>query len=78
TIGRYGALHAAFNNAGTESTFAPIVEQTEADFAHVIATNLKGTWLSIKYEMEAMLAHGGGAIVNTSSWLAKGALAGSS
>ncbi|MBN3768479.1 SDR family NAD(P)-dependent oxidoreductase [Burkholderia sp. Se-20378] len=78
TIARYGALHAAFNNAGTEGTFAPIVEQTEADFDHVIATNLKGTWLSIKYEVEAMLAHGGGAIVNTSSWLAKGALAGSS
>ncbi|WP_423369074.1 SDR family NAD(P)-dependent oxidoreductase [Burkholderia sp. LMG 32019] len=78
TLERYGALHAAFNNAGTEGTFAPIVEQTEADFDDVIATNLKGTWLSIKYEMEAMLAHGGGAIVNTSSWLAKGALAGSS
>ncbi|WP_175854548.1 glucose 1-dehydrogenase [Burkholderia anthina] len=79
TIERYGALHAAFNNAGTEGTFAPIVDQTEADFDHVIATNLKGTWLSVKLEMEAMLAHGGGgAIVNTSSWLARGALAGSS
>ncbi|AOJ11581.1 glucose 1-dehydrogenase [Burkholderia mayonis] len=78
TVARYGRLDAAFNNAGTEGTFAPIIEQTEADFDAAIATNLKGTWLSIKYEMEAMLAHGGGAIVNTSSWLAKGALAGSS
>ncbi|WP_323118315.1 SDR family NAD(P)-dependent oxidoreductase [Burkholderia alba] len=78
TLARFGALHAAFNNAGTEGRFAPIAELSADDFDQVIATNLKGTWLSIKYEMAAMLAHGGGAIVNTSSWLASGALAGSS
>jgi NAD(P)-dependent dehydrogenase (short-subunit alcohol dehydrogenase family) len=52
---------------------------TEAQFDHVIGVNLKGIWLSVKYESEAMLALGnGGAIVNTSSWLAKGASVGSS
>ena len=46
---------------------------TEADFDRVIDINLKGVWLSVKYEVEAMLALGrGGAIVNTSSWLAVG------
>ncbi|MCX8995708.1 glucose 1-dehydrogenase [Rhizobiaceae bacterium BDR2-2] len=78
-LDRYGRLDAAFNNAGILGNFAPITEQTSADFDTVIATNLRGVWLSIKYEIEAFLAQGtGGSIVNTSSWLAKGALAGSS
>ena len=44
-----------------------------------MATNLKGVWLCAKYQIEALLDQGeGGAIINTSSWLAHGALAGSS
>ena len=79
TVERYGRLDTAFNNAGILGNFAPIAEQTSADFDAVIATNLRGVWLSIKYEVEAFLKQGGGgSIVNTSSWLAKGALAGSS
>jgi NAD(P)-dependent dehydrogenase (short-subunit alcohol dehydrogenase family) len=79
TVERYGRLDAAFNNAGTEGAFAPITELTEADFDHVIGINLKGTWLSIKYQIAAMLAHGnGGVIVNTSSFLSTAAIAGSS
>lgn len=78
-VDRYGRLDAAFNNAGILGNFTPIAEQTSADFDAVIATNLRGVWLSIKYEIEAFLAQGtGGSIINTSSWLAKGALAGSS
>ena len=78
-VERYGRLDTAFNNAGILGNFAPIAEQTSADFDAVIATNLRGVWLSIKYEVEAFLKQGGGgSIVNTSSWLAKGALAGSS
>ncbi|OLF53393.1 SDR family NAD(P)-dependent oxidoreductase [Pseudomonas chlororaphis] len=76
---RYGRLDIAFNNAGVLGNFAPITEQTSADFDAVIATNLKGVWLSIKYEIEAFLAQDfAGVIVNTSSWLASGALPGSS
>jgi NAD(P)-dependent dehydrogenase (short-subunit alcohol dehydrogenase family) len=79
TIDRYGQLDIAFNNAGSEGKFAPITELTEADFDSVVGVNLKGVWLSIKYEIEAMLSHGrGGAIVNTSSFLAEGATVGSS
>jgi NAD(P)-dependent dehydrogenase (short-subunit alcohol dehydrogenase family) len=79
TVERYGRLDAAFNNAGIEGTFAAITEMTEADFDEVIAVNLKGAWLSIKYEVAAMLRLGnGGSIVNTSSFLAKGASVGSS
>lgn len=75
----FGRLDAAFNNAGVLGHVAPIAEQTSVDFDTVIATNLRGVWLSIKYEIEAFVAQGGGgAIVNTSSWLAHGALAGTS
>jgi NAD(P)-dependent dehydrogenase (short-subunit alcohol dehydrogenase family) len=79
TIDRYGRLDIAFNNAGSEGRFAPITELTEADFDAVVGVNLKGVWLSVKHEIEAMLSHGqGGAIVNTSSFLAEAATVGSS
>ncbi len=45
----------------------------------MIATNLKGVWLSLKFQVQAMVAAGnGGSIVNTASWLAHKAVAGSS
>ncbi len=78
TVERYGRLDYAFNNAGTEGVFAPITELTETDWEHTITTNLKAVWLCLKYEITQMLKQGnGGAIVNTSSWLAKGGFAGS-
>jgi NAD(P)-dependent dehydrogenase (short-subunit alcohol dehydrogenase family) len=76
---RYERLDIAFNNAGVEGAFAPITELTADDFDYTIAINLRGVWLSLKYELEAMLKlDNGGAIVNTSSWLAHGAFPGSS
>ncbi|EME5141365.1 SDR family NAD(P)-dependent oxidoreductase [Pseudomonas aeruginosa] len=78
-IGHYGQLNIAFNNAGVLGNVAPIAELSSTDFDKVMTINLRGIWLSIKYEIEAMVAQGsGGAIVNTSSWLAHGALAGTS
>jgi NAD(P)-dependent dehydrogenase (short-subunit alcohol dehydrogenase family) len=79
TVHHFGRIDMAFNNAGIEGQFAPIVELDENDFDHLIAVNLKGVWLSIKYEITAMLRSGeGGAIVNTSSFLARAATPGSS
>ena len=76
---RYKRLDIAFNNAGTEGRFAPIADLGEEDFDAVIATNLKGAWLSMKYELEAMRACGnGGVIINTSSWLARKPVPGAS
>jgi NAD(P)-dependent dehydrogenase (short-subunit alcohol dehydrogenase family) len=78
TVEHYGRLDFAFNNAGTEGKFAPITELSETDWEQTIATNLKAVWLCMKHEVEQMLKQGsGGAIVNTSSWLAKGGLVGS-
>ncbi|MBO9732540.1 MAG: glucose 1-dehydrogenase [Chitinophaga sp.] len=78
TVQRFGKLDIAFNNAGIEGHFATITDTTEEEFDQVIAINLKGVWLSAKYEMEQFKKQGtGGAIVNTSSWLARGAAVGS-
>ena len=65
----YGGLDAAFNNAGIEAKPLPVADVTEAEWDRVQAVNTKGVWLSMKYEIPAMLARGGGAIVNASSIL---------
>lgn len=66
TVATFGRLDFAFNNAGVFTTgFVADVE--EADFDRVIAVDLKGVWLCMKYEIQYMKAHGGGAIINTTS-----------
>jgi NAD(P)-dependent dehydrogenase (short-subunit alcohol dehydrogenase family) len=67
TVNTFGRLDFAFNNAGIEGMIAPGAEQTEESWDNVIDTNLKGVWLSMKYEILQMLAQGGGIIVNNSS-----------
>jgi NAD(P)-dependent dehydrogenase (short-subunit alcohol dehydrogenase family) len=64
---RFGRIHAAVNNAGIEGRFGPVHELQESEFDRIIGVNLKGIWLGLKYEIPHMLAHGGGAIVNTAS-----------
>ena len=63
----YGGLDFAFNNAGVEGDIAALADQTEANFDAIMDTNVKGVWLSMKYEIPRMLQRGGGAIVNCSS-----------
>lgn len=67
TVETYGSLDVAFNNAGVDDPQAMTHEQTEETFDLIMTVNVKGVWYSMKYEIEYMLAHGGGAIVNTSS-----------
>jgi NAD(P)-dependent dehydrogenase (short-subunit alcohol dehydrogenase family) len=68
TLRTYGRLDIAFNNAGVESSVvAPTADQNDADFDKIFAINVKGVYLSMKYQIPAMLKTGGGAIVNTSS-----------
>jgi NAD(P)-dependent dehydrogenase (short-subunit alcohol dehydrogenase family) len=68
TVEKFGRLDVAFNNAGIEGSFSTIVEQPEADWDKTIGINLKGVWLSLKYEIQQMLKQGdGGAIVNMAS-----------
>lgn len=63
----YGRLDCAFNNAGIEGALASTADYTEVDWAPVIAVNLTGVWLCMKYEIPRLLETGSGAIVNTSS-----------
>ncbi|MFJ4648246.1 SDR family NAD(P)-dependent oxidoreductase [Streptomyces bobili] len=67
TVDTFGGLHIAFNNAGVFVPPAPLAEQTEEDFDHAIAVDLKGVFLSLKYEIAHMASAGGGAIINTAS-----------
>ncbi len=66
-VGQYGALDYAFNNAGIAGSTAGVVETNEEDWHRIIATNLTGVWLCMKYEIPEMLKRGGGAIVNNGS-----------
>ena len=68
TIEKHGRLDFAFNNAGVEGVWVPLVEQTEENWDYVHNINLKGLWLCLKYEIQQMIQQGGGgAIVNMSS-----------
>ena len=63
----YGRLDMAHNNAGIEGARVPLIDLTEDQWDSVMAVNLKGVWMCMKYEIRQMLEQGSGAIVNTSS-----------
>lgn len=67
TVGRFGRLDVAVNNAGTEGTPGPVTEQSAETYAAVFDTNVLGVLLSLKHELRVMLAQGAGSIVNVSS-----------
>ncbi len=66
TVQTFGRLDAAFNNAGDNHALAPLADIALEDFDRVLRVNLRGIFLAMKYEIRAMLEHGG-AIVNMSS-----------
>jgi len=69
TVERYGRLDVLVNNAGIEGAVADIVNYPEEAFDKVIAVNLKGVWLGIKYAVPEMVKSGGGSIINIASVL---------
>ena len=66
-VATYGRLDCAHNNAGIAGNAKTIVDDTEDNWDRILAINLKGVWLCMKYEIAHMLKQGGGAIVNTAS-----------
>ncbi|MDE2561812.1 MAG: glucose 1-dehydrogenase [Sphingomonadales bacterium] len=68
TVEAFGRLDCAVNNAAITPDLLPIAEADMAAWDRVIAVDLRGVMLCMKYEIRQMLAQGtGGAIVNISS-----------
>lgn len=65
TVDTFGKIDVFFNNAGIEGVVKPIEEYPEAEFDKLIAVNVKGVWLGLKYVLPQM--NDGGSIINTSS-----------
>lgn len=68
-VSTYGGLNAAFNNAGILEPAGHLHEIEDEAFDHIVNINLKGVFLSLKYEIGYMIENGGGAIVNDSSYM---------
>jgi NAD(P)-dependent dehydrogenase (short-subunit alcohol dehydrogenase family) len=66
-VARFGRIDAFFNNAGIEGWVGPSTDYPEEVFDKVLAVNVKGVWLGMKYVVPEMRKTGGGAIVNTAS-----------
>jgi len=66
-VATFGRLDAAFNNASDGPPPVPLAEMDPLEFDRGIATNIRGTFLGMKFEIAAMLRSGGGAIVNMAS-----------
>src|SRR5713226_348802 len=66
TVGKFGRLDVAFNNAGVEWT-GPLDQATEAEYRRIFDINVWGVLNSMRHEIPLMLKTGGGAIVNNSS-----------
>ena len=77
-VAQFGRLDIAVNNAGTEGTPGPIVNQTEESYKATFDTNVLGTLLSMKHELRVMLEQKHGSIVNVSSTFGTRASAGAS
>ena len=67
TIGTFGRLDFAFNNAGVEQPITATADITEDEWDRIARINLRGVFLCMKYELPLLLKNGGGVIVNTSS-----------
>ena len=65
-VGRWGSIDILLANAGIEGTLSPITEYPIEEFDRVMAVNVRGVWLGIKYAVPVM-REGGGSIVITSS-----------
>jgi NAD(P)-dependent dehydrogenase (short-subunit alcohol dehydrogenase family) len=66
-VSTFGRLDAAFNNASAGPLPAPLADIDPDEFDRGIATNIRGTFLGMKFQIPAMLRSGGGAIVNMAS-----------
>jgi NAD(P)-dependent dehydrogenase (short-subunit alcohol dehydrogenase family) len=67
TVGEFGRLDMAFNNAGIMIPVSDAADEPAERFDRVTAVNLRGVWACMKHELRQMREQGSGAIVNCSS-----------
>jgi NAD(P)-dependent dehydrogenase (short-subunit alcohol dehydrogenase family) len=77
TVERFGGLHLAVNNAGIGGASLETADYPLDEWHRVLGVNLHGVFYSMKYQIPAILAAGGGAIVNMASILGCNGWAGS-
>ena len=63
----FGRLDFFFNNAGIEGVIAPTIDYPEEVFDRVLAVNLKGVFLGLKYVLPHLIQQGSGAVINMAS-----------
>jgi NAD(P)-dependent dehydrogenase (short-subunit alcohol dehydrogenase family) len=67
TLGAFDRLDIAFNNATDGAIPQPVADMSVDDFDRAIRINIRGTFFGMKYQIPAMLATGGGSIINMAS-----------
>jgi 3-oxoacyl-[acyl-carrier protein] reductase len=67
TVRHFGGLDINYNNAGIEGEGGFMAQLSEEGFDRVIAINLRGVWLGMKYALPHLIKRGGGSIINTAS-----------
>ncbi len=67
TVAKFGGLDIIYNNAGIEGEGRFAAEVTEEQFDRVIAINLRGVWLGMKYALPELIKRGGGSVISTAS-----------
>lgn len=77
-VREFGALHIAVNNAGIGGPVASVGEYPLDGWDSVIAVNLSGVFYGMRYQIPAILASGGGSVLNMASILGQVGIRGSS
>jgi len=76
TVARFGRIDGFFNNAGVEGVVTPLHDYSVAEYDRIMAVNLRGVFLGLRYVLAQMVAQGSGAVVNTASIGSERGLAG--
>jgi NAD(P)-dependent dehydrogenase (short-subunit alcohol dehydrogenase family) len=67
TVENFGGLDLAVNNGGASAKAALLADIADDEFDRILQINVRAVFVAMKHEIKAMLARGGGAIVNTAS-----------
>src|SRR5580658_4314191 len=67
TVKKFGGLDIIYNNAGIAGEGGFMADVTEDQFDRVIAINLRGVWLGMKYALPQLVKRGGGVVISTAS-----------